>query len=207
MDAGLSNLATLKAHLLPEPMRARADYDDTLLILGRGTAHLMQRHCNREFARAVDATHVTTAGWRSCFVLPRYPIESLTKVELQTRPTAAWEELTLDDILARIDAESGVVLTDSPLGLVGSSVRFTFTGGWWWSTTEPPSTESQPAGSTALPPDIQLAWLNQCEHVWSQRDRLGMGLAKGPGAQSKAGATELTDATIQALRPYLRHGQ
>lgn len=205
MDAGLSNLWTLKAHLLPEAIRARPTYDETMLTLGRGTAWLMQRHCNRELARVAGATHTAEAGDRTVIVLPRYPIEEVTAVELRTRPTDPWESQDLDCI-ARIDHAAGLVILESPMGIWHSMLRLTYTGGYWWSTTEPPDAEAQPAGSTALPADLQLAWLLQCEHTWSQRDRLGTGIAAGPGERSKIADVTLLEGTVEALRPYLRHG-
>ncbi len=67
-----------------------------------------------------------------------------------------------------------------------------------------------PTGATALPADLSLAWLNQCEHVWKTHDKLGISLSPDSASApqllglSLAGMTLVPDVE-QTLRRYMRY--
>ena len=63
------------------------------------------------------------------------------------------------------------------------------------------------AGATALPDDLKLAWLLQCEHVWKLRDAQGVSLAEKAGtspALTLAGAN-LVPEVKAILDGYVRY--
>ena len=61
-----------------------------------------------------------------------------------------------------------------------------------------------PSTATLIPGDLQLAWLLQCQHVWSQRDKLGLSLAEKPEAAAPLATLDLVPQVRAALRPWLR---
>lgn len=207
MNSGLSNLATLKAWLLPESMRLNDDYDAQILAIGLGMSGLLERHCHRQFARAIGATHECSAD-RAHVVLPRYPVEAVTKVEIRRNLTEGWVELT--DVVENQNLAAGLLLFGSELGSWGERLRLTYTGGYWWRTAEPADTgyaaDTLPTGATALPDDLQLAWRLQCELAWSKRDNLGLSIGEKPDNVSVGSLSriQLTDGVKDMLRPYVR---
>lgn len=205
MNAGLSNLRTLKRHLLAERLRPELTWDSEIAAIGLGVAASMERYCNRVFERAAGITWSTSSLGRTAFVLPRYPIEAVTAVDLRTSYSDAWESQTLSDLILQVDESAGLVIFNEALGWNGSVVRFTFTGGYWWDTTED-SSGTLPSGATALPADLQHAWLLQCAEVWSRRDNLGTGLVKAPSASAKLSEYDIIPAVAGVLRSYIRHG-
>lgn len=63
------------------------------------------------------------------------------------------------------------------------------------SSTTTTAAPTLPSGATALPEDLKLAWLLQCEHLWKLRDVQGTALA-----ESKAGVSPaLTLATANLI--------
>jgi hypothetical protein len=182
MNAGLSNLATLKAWLLPESLRAATDYDAQILAIGLGIAGQLESFCNRKFARVEDATCETSAN-RSHVSLDRFPIEQVTTIEVRESLADGWvDQGTINEVVENISAEAGLVGFGVALSALPTSrLRVTFTGGFFWEQLEPDDVgypTAQPDGSTALDDTVRLAWLLQCEHVWAQRDKLGLAIGK-----------------------------
>lgn len=204
MNAGFSSLKFLKRHLLAEPQRAEVSFNDEILALGLGVAASMETYCDRQFARVVGATWITPGSNRTTFVFPRYPIESITGLEMRTRSGEAWEARDPDELILETIGPSGVVILDTPLGGAGVSLRWTWTGGLWWDTTEDDS-GTLPANATALPADLRQAWLLQCQEIWSRRDNLGMGLTLRPTERAKLSELDLVPAVRAMLRPHTRH--
>jgi hypothetical protein len=65
-----------------------------------------------------------------------------------------------------------------------------------------------PTGAAALPDDLKLAWLLQCEHIWSLRDKLGVNVAaSAKSAADVAGlaSMQLLPAVADTLRDYRRY--
>ena len=208
MNAGLANLDVLKRHLLPASLRGDAAYDLPLTTLGLGVAARLERVANRLWQRTVGETWECSAQ-RYVFVLPRYPIESISSIEIRSMASDAWVALSLPQVIGELDEAAGLVELVAIQGVGPSALRFTWTGGYWWETAEPTDVgypTTQPVGSTAAPADLRLAWLLQCEAIWSQRDKLGTGISAAPGERSKLGDLNLLPDVKDALNRFIRHG-
>lgn len=208
MNAGLSNLSTLKAWLLPASMQASTDYDDQILAIGKGVVGAMEGYCNRSFQRVVGDTF-EISGDRMHVVLPRYPVEAQPTIELREDLATGYVSQTYTDLVIDHLLSAGLIKFGAVASTSSSRLRFTYTGGYWWELLEPtdgsyPTT--QPANSTAVPDDLLLAWRLQCEHVWTQRDKLGLTIGDKPdnvysGALAKI---KLLDGVIEILGNYRR---
>lgn len=206
MNAGFSNLETLKGQLLTERLRATVDYDGVISELGVGVAGAFERLCGRSFGRVVDDAW-ETRGMACSFVLPRYPVESITALEVRDGLNA-WEALVVSDVVSAANLQAGVVQLAAPLGGPFTAVRWTYTGGYWWEQLESieagyPS--AQPAGSTALPDAIRLAWFLQCAEVWNKMDRTGSGILAAPDVKSKLQSLEIVPQVREVLRSFVRY--
>lgn len=208
MNAGFSNLTTLKAELLLPGDAAKTTYDMQVLDLGLGVASMFEDVCGRKFARLVDATLEFPANRRS-LVVPRYPIEAVNGCERRGSLADGWSAVEGEP--ANTAREAGLVMFSAELGLFNEVARLTWTGGYWWATAEP--TDSQeirdadvlPAGAEPLPRAIKSAWLLQCKNFWDQRnliDRAKAGVKSGEGLLG--GQTKLLPVVLDALRPYWR---
>jgi hypothetical protein len=204
MNAGLSNLATLKAHLLAPAIRTQTALDTVIADLGLGVAAQFERFCNRKFYRAVGATMTFPAGADNVIV-DRYPVESIAKVEVKENATDGFIEDA--NAVENWRAESGWVSFGSPLSTDLAIGRITFTGGYWWETKEPADqgySTTPPTGAASLPDDLKLAWLMQCRHVWAAMDKLGVSVGAKPDAESKLGDVKLTPQVVEILNAYRR---
>lgn len=172
MNSGFSSLTALKAQLLNESLRADTTYDALILAVGLGVAAKFEGVCNRKFTRTVGAIFSTTGG-RASLIVPRYPIEAITALDVRDTLAAGWVDSLAS--LETYNAESGTVTLSTTLDC--NQIRVTYTGGLWWDTTEDAS-GTLPAGATALPDSLRTAWLLQCEHVWGRRDKLGLSITR-----------------------------
>lgn len=223
MNAGLSNLATLKAWLLPASLLTGTDYDATITAIGLGVAAHIEKHCNRTLARAVEATYDFPADRRQVIV-DRFPIEEITKVEVRTG--LAWgfvDQGDVDAVIENLAEAAGMVHFAAPLGVHRDRARLIFTGGFWWNQQEadydPPETPTEedpdlsalPEGAAALPADLRHAWLLQCEQVWKVKDRLGLTIGQdGAGAGGallglSLPGLDLNPLVLKALQPFIRY--
>jgi hypothetical protein len=87
------------------------------------------------------------------------------------------------------------------LGGSKTLLRITYTGGYWYNTSEE-VVEEMPVGATALPDDLQVAWLLQIQHLWALRDKLGIGIKADPGTESKLADYELLPSVERVLLGY-----
>ncbi len=181
MNAGLSNLITLKSWLLPAGLVAATTYDVQIAAIGKGVAAELERYCNRKFLRTVADTFECSADLRHQ-VLPRYPIEALTKIEIRYSLADGWaDQGVISDLVWNIAEQAGLVTFPIRPGFNQARLRFTWTGGYFFETLEPTDggyPTAVPSGSFALPADLILAWQLQCEHIWTQRDKLGLAIGK-----------------------------
>lgn len=184
MNAGLSNLATLKAHLLAPALAVSTDYDARITAVGQSVLGLFEQHTGRVFGYAAPDVVILPGRW-STIILERLPIQAITTIE--ARESEADEWVTQTDQVDYHSAKSGVVKFFAALTGHTGQIRVTYTGGLWWEPLEPtelayPTT--MPAGATAIPPALQAAWLLQCEHVWRQLDKLGTSITEATPAQA-----------------------
>ena len=175
MNAGLTNLKTLKTHLLAEKLREDTSYDDALTALGLGVAAAFERYCNRKFARVEDDTDIFSAQ-RTIWVLPRYPLESVDEIAFKFAGQTDWTDQS-STLLLNVNNASGMVHFGGLLGGPDDYVRLTYTGGYWWNTNED-TEDTIPTGATALPDDLKLAWLLQCKKTWESYDANGTRIAR-----------------------------
>lgn len=203
MNAGFSSLTALKAQLLNEALRADTGYDAKITAIGLGVAGKFAGFCNREFARVAAGTHVTTGG-RASLIVPRYPIEAITALDVRDTITSGWVDslLTLDTY----NPESGTVYFSTPLDY--AQIRVTYTGGYFWDTSEDAENpDTQPEGSTALPEAIRSAWFLQCQHIWRADDKLGLSLGQTESDKPAPGLGDLDLIPLvqSMLKDYVRY--
>jgi hypothetical protein len=212
MNAGLSNLATLKAWLLPAAMVAMTDYDPPIKAIGLGVQGQLEQYTNRKFARTVGDIYQTTAD-RLVVILPRYPIETITSVAIRNDLAEGWQDQgDPNQLLFNIREEAGIIDMGGWLGGRYQRMQFVYTGGYFWEQLEPTDVgypTAQPAGSTALPNELCLAWKLQCEHIWTQRDKLGLEIGEHPktrrGVTPNLAAMELLPQVKNLTDHFIRY--
>lgn len=210
MNAGFSNFATLKKHLLGgSSAKNETRFDLTIKMIGLGMASAIENFCgSRKFFRAEDAKEIYPAD-RCQWIVARYPVESVASVEIKVNETEGFVLQTPSPIVT-VDTVAGIInfSGSADAGAPTSQVRFTLTGGYWWETLEPDDDEypsTMPEGANPLPEDLKLAWLMQCEVIWSKSDKLGTGLVDDPEAQSKVSTLELSPLVKQMLGQFVRY--
>lgn len=200
----LSNLITLKTHVLPAEEVGGADFDSALQILGSGIARQLEQYCHRRFERATGLQAEIQAD-RSFVALPVYPIETVTAAELRATRDDSWADIS--GRITHLNEEAGLVYFDSIVGPYMSRIRITWDGGYWFDSTEDES-GTQPGGSTLLPDDLKLAWLQQCAFAWQQTEKLGIPLEGMPPADKQKGASGLEQiALLPAVKETLKNYQ
>jgi hypothetical protein len=212
MNAGLSNLATLKAWLLPAGMQAATDYDVKLGLLGTGILGQFEKHCNRRFLRVENEIEMLPAD-RTKHVVARYPIETVAKVEVQQTMVDGWAELSNSGLVVNRLDSAGIIYFYGQQGWQRGMMRITYTGGYWFEPLEPDDEgypTDQPAGAALVPDDLRLAWLLQCEHIWRIGDKLGLAIGEKPEQQrairsGAGGVVELADEVRDKLSGFIRY--
>ena len=118
-----------------------------------------------------------------------------------------------------VSYENGLIHFGYTLGREPLRVRATWSGGFWFETREPdedgyPSTKPEVTDPLALrnggqvatlPDELQAAFLWQCEAIWAARDKLGLGLADKPSAQSNLGTVEISPLVRTILNQFIRY--
>ncbi len=210
MNLRLGNLTTLKRHLLAAPLAAgngpvaaaNVIRDDVLASIGLGVGMQIELFCQRQLFWAEDDT-VLFSGDRLTFVLPRYPVTTITAVDVRESFTADWQSRTVADAIGSLGQASGLIQMLAAQGWRHSEVRVTYTGGFWFDATED-ATGVQPVGAPDLPGDLQHAWLLQCQEVWNKRDKLGINLNSKPDERVGIARLSLTEGVQEILRPHQR---
>lgn len=208
MNAGLGNLATLKAFVLPEAMVAQTTFDARMATIGRGAAAAFERFLNRQLAYAVADTFETPAN-KSYVSLPRFPLVEV--IDIAERDTAQDEFASLgavNEVALNISENSGLVEFGVITAPSSSRLRVTYTGGYWFETREPADMgypSAQPAGSTALPEDLKEAWLLHCQKIFERTRALSTAGVKTDDAQTPfLPSTKMDEGIIAMLEPHRR---
>ena len=217
MNAGFSNLTTLKAYLLAPALRPATDYDTAIATIGLGMADMFANHCNRDFAWNAAAADVAQ-GNREFWFCRRFPVASFTKVELRFFRADPWTDISGQPLAS--DEEKGLIHFGYTLGRSPIQVRVTYAGGYFWEQKEPTDAgyptavpdaiTNNAAGIDAakflLPPSLKSAWLTQCEIVWKMRDKLGKQITddKAGGGFEIAGL-DLAPQVQNMLQPFKRY--
>jgi hypothetical protein len=208
MNAGFTSLEVLKKHLLASALRNGLAYDEAMLALGLGVARMFDVFCNRKLTWSAADTCELSAD-RDSFILPRYPVVSVSKVELKESEADGWLEQA--DVVRVMSAGSGLVYFGFEPGSHWCRVRLTFAGGFWFQpldSTEAGFPQAQPAGAALLPDDLVQVWLLQCRKVWESVDKTGVGITKvGSGATfvtESLGGLDLVPMVRSVLERYRR---
>lgn len=208
MNLGLGNLNDLKTFILPESIRAQTDKNAVLQSIGKGVSGLMERMCNRWFARTVGAQDVFSAD-RDGWTLSRFPVESITSVEVKTTDAEGWVAQT--GLIDVSHLERGLILFSGLPADPRSLVRITYTGGYFFETLEPTDggyPTATPSGSTAVPDSLKLAWLSQCQAVFEGKDHLlpkGISRETGDTVPLNLGDIKLLPSVADTLRHFTRY--
>jgi hypothetical protein len=156
----LTQLATVKMRL----GLSDSTQDALLTNFIKHASERFDRHCRRKFSRLAGATDEFDGGRRE-LALSRYPIESVTKLEVKRRESEGWVEQTGVEFLVR---RGCVVSLGKTLGGDGEVLRVTYTGGYVLPGTTPG------AGQTALPDDLEQACVEQVAYWYQSKDHLGV---------------------------------
>lgn len=203
MNCGLGNLDTIKTHVLQAAAQADTQFDDVLAAIGKGAAAALQQQCNRDFARATGKIDLFSAE-RSYWIARAYPVETITSLETQDTYGGAWTAQTLASVIASSALDRGLIDFGSQLGSSLTRCRLTYTGGYHFETLEPDDEgypTATPAGSTALPDDLKLAWLTQVNAWFIKRDKLNLISAAG---QVPEAASVIAALATRALEPEVK---
>ena len=211
MNAGLSNLATLKSIILPDAIAADTQFDAEILAIGRGVAASFDNFCNRRLMRAVGAIDEFDCN-RSYASLRNYPIEQITAVDLRFTSQDDWESQPIFDVILNQSNESGIIDFNKILGPNISRLRVTYTGGYFFEQLEPADEgypTELPDGATPLPPDMLDAWFEQCMSIFVARDTLGQKSIKKVDKETtgdyRFATIGLLQHVIDVLTPYRRY--
>lgn len=161
LTAGFGTLAQLKARILPAVMESydtEGEWDQDLKQIGLAVAESFNRYCNRVFQRGVAVAYDDEGGVRS-FVLDRYPVESVTALQL-TSGSGTTDELSR---VYLVKPESGIVELTGYLGTYRDRITCTYSGGYWLGEGDTASRNVVAAVAagvtqvTVTPPDEFLA--------------------------------------------------
>ena len=224
MNAGFSNLTSIKAQMLAANQQAKTDWDAKIAAIGKGVAGSFEKFCNRKFMRVAAQQDVFGAD-RSQFLLARYPVEPpITTVEFKLDEPTGWVVQpqgpvnTLQSqsalVFRSLDAVAGVVYfpEESDCGPYWSQLRFTYTGGYFWEQLEPVDVgypTAVPPTANLLPNELLFAWQMQCRKVWEAIDKIGSKiLTVGSNArqvQEVMAGLDLVPEVREILSSYVRY--
>jgi hypothetical protein len=214
MNCGLSNLATLKAWVLPVSLQSNTSYNTKLAIIGGLAAGLFNQFCNRTLQWGVAQQDIFT-GDRPEWYVAAYPIATnndanqspqITSVNMRYFLTDNWTNIVGEPL--QVDATKGKIHFGYTLGRAPLQVQVIYNGGYFYETLEPTDEgypTAQPAGSTALPPEVLGAFLVQCAEVWNKLDKLGAGIAMNPDTITKTGVLDFSPLAKRVMQAYVRY--
>ena len=198
LSAGLSTLTYLKSRILPAAAAVETTHDAALARLGLAIAGRMETACNRKFDRAVGAVD-TFGAWTLCVTLKRYPVETLTTVQVRD-PAGALAATT--DYAA--DNDAGMISFETVPGMRSERLVVTYTGGYWLDPRSLPAT-ALPTGATPLPEDLLELWLAEVQlHAETRGLFEAVGLRVQKDSDKAKLLSGLSEGTVAALSPYRR---
>lgn len=211
VNAGLGNLAELKQFLLARSMSGLTDTanDATLTAIGLGVAGMFAAHCNRDWSYGAANVDEFTAN-RSFAVARRYPVnmDVVPTMELCTQITngaKVWTPVT--DPFLNIAEDRGMFYLGGYQGNYLSRIRITSAGGYWWLGLD--AETALPTGAAAVPNELKLAWLLQCQALWLVRDDLGIAVAGSSGGSALLGLSlpgyDLVPEVRSLLKDFIRY--
>lgn len=194
-DLGLGTLGQLKRFLMNAAEVESPTYDSAITMIGRGMSKLFSNRTNRVLRRSVDAMESCPAV-RSGYRAKCAPIEEVSLFEVKYGEAYGWSTVPVTSAIELIQPEDGLLRFYPAVMREGGLFRITLTGGYWVDLSDDDS-GSCPQGATPLPEDLRLAWLMQCQHIWLNRDNLG--IAYSPAGESKAKPIAMEHVTLLPL--------
>lgn len=158
----LTQLTTVKERLGLDGLDTT--YDALLTRAIQAVSAWFDHHCNRSFAREVDAVHEFPAD-ETELRLPCYPIESVSRFELKTDEINGW--VAQPDIRFVLRRRC-VVSLHTRLSSYLDQARVIYTGGYVLPGDTPGP------GQFPLPADVEHAALEQVAWWFQNRDKLGL---------------------------------
>jgi hypothetical protein len=213
MNAGLSNLATLKAQLLAVSMQSKTNYDPIITAIGQGVAGQFDKFCNRKFSRVVGEVDTFSADRRHWY-LKRYPVETISALAKKDAENDGWVPYVLppdgNSLIQVMQLDQGYIMFISIQGYYFSRITCTYNGGYWFDTSDPSDAgysgpQTIPPAATPLPSDVQLAWFLACKAVWKRYDPIGAQIAQDPEPQHAMDDLKLPKAAQELLNGYKRY--
>ena len=206
MNAGFSNLATLKAYLLGGALNAANNYDTLISSIGLGVAGAFEQYCGRKFGYLAGATEVFPAD-RTEFILTRVPLQTVTGWAVKWNEADGWQPRDLAKI-DFINLKNGIITphVQHDVGPWHAQVQFTYTGGFWWPQLDSGDAgypDTLPAGATPLPNDLQLAWQMQCHDVWKKKDKFGQSVQSDDETIVRISAANLMNKMLPEVESML----
>jgi hypothetical protein len=205
MNAGFSNLQTLKNFLLASSLQTDTAWDSKILPIGLGVAGIANTWCNRVFGYSAAITEVFP-GDRPHYYLRQYPLASIAQVNMKYFITDSWTDISGQPI--QWNQETGLLSFGYTVGAFPLQIQVIYAGGYFYEQLEPADPgypTAPPAGIPALPSDVQLAWLVQCAQVWNELDILGTGISANPDQVTNPQKLDLVPMVKQLLQPYRRY--
>lgn len=207
MNAGFSNLATLKKMLLASSLKNDTRFDAVIQALGLGVANQFENLCGRKFGYVVGDTETFPAD-RAEFILSRTPVTAVTAWAVKHNEQDGWVARDLACIRF-INLVNGIVNpSDHDVGPWHAQVQFTFTGGYFWEQLEPDDAafpSAAPAGAAVIPNDLFNAWSLQVRHLWRQLDKLGVDILKAGDEKSLRFPEDFAPTVENTLASYIRY--
>jgi hypothetical protein len=206
VNAGFSNLATLKAYILGSVLNAATNYDVLVAGIGLGIAAEFEKYCGRSFGYVIGAQEVFPAD-RTEFILTRPPVAAVTGWAVKRCEADGFVARDLTHIHF-INLANGIVAPhhEREVGPWHHQVQFTYTGGYWWPQLDVGDAgypDTAPAGSTPLPNDLQLAWLLQCHEVWKKKDKFGQAISSDDETVVRISAANLQNKLLPQVESIL----
>lgn len=157
---------------------------------------LIDSFCNRTFARATGAQYITHAGSYD-YLLPQYPVETLTSMDLKTSEADGWTAITTDDVDYLLENEAGIVTMSNKIGSDDNLIRFTYDGGYIMA--------GDTDGIYPLPQAVISACIEQAAWQYQHRHHLRLtGTPRGSEATQQTQKTDILESVKLALQPYVR---
>ncbi len=223
MDLGLGNLDTVRKYVLPATMQQDTQWDSVIAAIALGVARRLESYCNRKFGRFENDVAQFNSN-RSMYILPRYPIETITSLSLRATSTDPWQDVS--ELILQEDVFDGMLYFGTFIAESIVMMRAIYTGGWFYETLEPTDEgypTAQPGGAydpvenedgsfALLDPrfgaaDLQQAWLMQILHEFELKDRLlptGLANEKRKAANWRLEETQLLPEVQSVVNAYRR---
>lgn len=187
----LLTLANLKTRLA---ISNSAD-DTALTALITQISAQVAKYCDRVLEREVAAVEYHNP--RSFITLEHYPVEALALYEDSERDFSE-STLLVEDEDYVYKANNGHIYLLCGLSTMPYSIKAIVTGGYVAAGSTPG------AGQTAIPDDITLAILQQCEFVWKNHPEFGRQSINLQGQSVSVASFGLLDGVKDILNRYRR---